>query len=150
MSEWPSAEDLKARFLNDIFDEQVFNLTPNQCADYALACGEKDPCFTDTSHPDFQAPPTFPFSFRTSQHLPSEFPKLPGIGMHAGMAIHPIKPIRPGVNLTARTHLHDIYEKTGRSGRMTFMVSRTEIFDPEGELLSRADSRSVVRERPSS
>tara|TARA_A100001037_G_scaffold304797_2_gene342809 strand:+ start:832 stop:1284 length:453 start_codon:yes stop_codon:yes gene_type:complete len=148
MSEWPSAKELKERFLNDIFDQQVFNLTSEQCVEYALACGELEPRYTDETHPDFQAPPTFPSSFRTSQHLPSEFPKLPGLGMHAGMAIHPRKPIRPGVDLTAKTYLYDIYEKTGRSGRMTFMVSRTEIFDPDGELLATADSRSVVRERP--
>jgi hypothetical protein len=70
--------------------------------------------------------------------------------MDAGRAVHSIKPIKPGVELTAKTHLHEIYEKTGRSGRMLFLVSRMEIFDPAGELLATADSRQVIRERPES
>ena len=41
-------------------------------------------------------------------------------------------------------------DKTGRSGRMLFLVSRMEIFDPHGELLATADSRQVIRERPES
>ena len=68
--------------------------------------------------------------------------------MDAGKAVHVYKPIRPGVALTAKTHLHDVYEKTGRSGRMLFLVSRMEVFDPDGELLATADARQVVRERP--
>jgi hypothetical protein len=150
MSQRPDITDLRERFLNHVFDEQSFNLSAEQCANFALACGELAPCFTDPEHPDFQAPPTFHSSFRTHQHRPADFPQLPGLGMDAGRAVHSIKPIRPGVELTAKTHLHEIYEKTGRSGRMLFLVSRMEIFDPAGELLATADSRQVIRERPES
>jgi hypothetical protein len=52
------------------------------------------------------------------------------------------------VKLTARTHLHDLYAKTGRSGRMTFMVTRMEIYDPAGTQLATADTRIVIREKP--
>lgn len=68
--------------------------------------------------------------------------------MDAGKAVAPRAPIRPGVRLTARTHLHDIYTKTGRSGRMTFMVTRMEIYDPDDKLLADADTRIVIREKP--
>ena len=47
-----------------------------------------------------------------------------------------------------RTHLHDVYAKTGRSGRMTFLVTRMELYDPDGEQLATADTRIVIRERP--
>ena len=53
-----------------------------------------------------------------------------------------------GQPLTGRTHLHDIYDKTGRSGRMIFMVSRMEIYDAGGKHLATNDSRMVIRERP--
>lgn len=70
--------------------------------------------------------------------------------MDAGKSVAPRKPIRPGVKLTARTHLHDVYAKTGRSGRMTFMVTRMEIFDPDEVQLASVGTRIVIRERPES
>ncbi len=148
MSEALDIEALRERFLNVVFDEQFFELTPQQIVDYAVSCGEQAPRYTDPSDPDFQAPPTFPTSFRPTRRLPEGFPRLPGLGMDAGKAVAPKAPIRPGVRLTARTHLHDVYAKTGRSGRMTFMVTRMEIYDPDETLLADADTRIVIREKP--
>jgi len=150
MSERLDIDAVRSRFLNEVFDEQQFELTAEQIADYACACGELAPRYTKPDHPDFQAPPTFPSSFRPTRRLPEDFPKLPGLGMDAGKAVAPRLPIRPGVRLTARTHLHDVYAKTGRSGRMTFMVTRMEIFDPDEVLLASADTRIVIREKPES
>ncbi len=148
MSDVLNVEELRERFLGKVFDEQVFRLTPEQIVDYASACGERAPRFTDPADPDFQAPPTFPSSFQPTRRLPEDFPSLPGLGMDAGKAVAPRLPVRPGVDLTARTHLHDIYAKTGRSGRMTFMVTRMDIYDPEERHLASADTRIVIRERP--
>ena len=141
-------EALRAAFLNEDFDERRFELTPQQIVDYATSCGETAGRYTDPSHPDFQAPPTFASSFQPGRRLPDGFPQLPGLGMDAGKAVSPKAPIRPGVPLVGRTHLHDLYVKTGRSGRMTFMVTRMEVYDPAGELLATADTRIVIRERP--
>lgn len=141
-------DDVREQFLNRVFDEQRFRLTSAQIADYAAACGEQAPRYTDPDHPDFQAPPTLPSSFRPSRRLPEGFPQLPGLGMDAGKAVAPRRPIRPGVELAARTHLHDVYTKTGRSGRMTFMVTRMEIYDPADVLLATSDTRIVIREKP--
>ena len=69
--------------------------------------------------------------------------------MDAGKAVTAIKPIRPGVPLVGRQHLHDAYTKTGRSGRMVFMVIRLELFDPDDVQLDDADTSIVIRERPS-
>jgi hypothetical protein len=148
MTELLDIDDLRARFLMKDFDEQSFEVSAAEIADYAIACGELAPRYTDPAHPDFQAPPTFPTSFRPGRRLPEGFPTVPGLGMDAGKAVAPKGPIRPGVKLTARTHLHDIYAKTGRSGRMTFMVTRMEIYDPDGVQLATADTRIVIRERP--
>jgi hypothetical protein len=141
-------EPLREQFLNKVFDEQTFVLTPSQIVDYAVACGERSPRYIDPDHPDFQAPPTFPSSFHAGRRLPEGFPSFPGLGMDAGKAVSPIAPLRAEVKLTGRTHLHDLYVKSGRSGRMTFMVTRMEIFDPEEVLLATADTRIVIRERP--
>ncbi|MEZ5557538.1 MAG: MaoC family dehydratase N-terminal domain-containing protein [Pseudomonadales bacterium] len=141
-------EALRAQYLNVDFDEQHFELGAEQIVDFARACGETAPRYTDPSHPDFQAPPTFPTSFHAGRRLPEGFPTLPGLGMDAGKAVAPKAPIRPGVKLTGRTHLHDLYVKTGRSGKMTFMVTRMEIYDPDEVQLATADTRIVIRERP--
>ena len=58
-----------------------------------------------------------------------------------------LRPVRPGGKITGKTHLHDIYTKTGRSGRMIFIVTRIEFYDEEGNHLANADSRTVMREK---
>ena len=68
--------------------------------------------------------------------------------MDGGKAVECLLPVRPGIQLTGKTHLHDIYAKSGRSGRMIFLVSRMELFDQEGTHLATTDSRQVIRERP--
>jgi N-terminal half of MaoC dehydratase len=141
-------DDLRARFLNREFDEKTYSVTAESIIDYARACGELAPRYTDPTHPNFQAPPTFPSSFNAGRQLPEGFPKLPGLGMDAGKAVSPKQPIRPGVQLTGRSHLHDIYTKSGRSGRMVFLVIRMEVYDPAGTQLATADTSMVIRERP--
>jgi hypothetical protein len=141
-------EDLKARFLNVDFDEQTFSVNAASLAEYASACGELAPRFTDPTHADFQALPTFPSSFNARRDLPEGFPKLPGLGMDAGKAVTPRLPIRAGTKLVGKTHIHDIYTKSGRSGRMVFIVLRMELYDEAGAHMSSADTSMVIRERP--
>lgn len=140
-------EALREEYLNRDFDEKEFEVDPASFVDYAKACGEMASRFIDPNDPDFQALPTFPSSLMGGRSRPKGFPTFNGIGMDAGKAVEPIKPVRPGVKLTGRTHLHDIYTKTGRSGRMIFLVSRMEVYDPDGEHLANADTRIVIREK---
>lgn len=148
MSEPLDIEALRAEFLNRVFDEQHFELRPEDIAQYSASCGELAPRHTNPAHPDFQAPPTMAASLQPYNYLPEGFPKVAGLGMDAGRAVTVFKPIRPGVRLTGRTHMHDIYAKTGRSGRMVFFVKRMKVTDPEGEPLAHADTSTVIRERP--
>ncbi|MFV2090987.1 MAG: MaoC family dehydratase N-terminal domain-containing protein [Pseudomonadales bacterium] len=138
---------LREEFLNIEFEERSFELEADKIAEYAKACGELAPRYTDPSDPDFQAPPTFASSLQRGRGLPDNFPKLPGLGMDAGKAMESMKPIRPG-RLSGKTHLHDVYAKTGRSGRMIFMVTRMALFDDEGTHLANADTSIVIREKP--
>ena len=148
MSEPLDIDALKAEFLNHVFDEKTFTLKAEDLATYAATCGELSPKYTDASHPDFQAPPTIATSLQPGQRMPEGFPKIAGLGMDAGKAVCAMRPIRPGVPLTGKSHMHDIYTKTGRSGRMVFFVIRMELFDPEGEQLAWADTSVVIREKP--
>jgi len=136
--------DLRDKFLNDDFDEQTFEIDPANTIEYARLCGETASRFLDPEDKDFQASPTYVASLTGSRSLPKGFPRL-GLGMDAGKGVTCFKPIRPGSIITGRTHLHDIYTKTGRSGRMVFTVSRIEFYDKAGEHLANSDSRIVMK-----
>lgn len=141
-------DDLKRDWLNLDFDEREFDAKAEDMSEFALAVGETAPRFTDPTDPDFQAPPTFAARFHGRRLIPDGFPEI-GLPLDAGKAVMPKRVIRPGTHLVGRSHLHDIYEKTGRSGRMVFLVSRMELYDGE-ELVALVDSRLVMRERPGS
>ncbi len=139
-------EELREKFLDQAIDEKTFYVDPAVTIEYARLCGETAGRFLDKDHPDFQAPPTYLASLSGRRSLPIDFPRF-GIGMDAGKGVECLNPVRPGSTLTGRTHLHDIYTKTGRSGRMVFVVSRLEFFDEGGLHLANSDSRSVIREK---
>lgn len=144
-------EDIQAlrdEFLNLEFDEVTFEIDGERCAEYAKSCGETAPRFTDPGHPDFQAPPTFVSTLVGRRNIPENFPSLGGMGMDAGKLVEWFAPIRAGSTITGRSHLHDIYTKTGRSGRMVFLVTRVELYDEGGTHLANADTRAVIREKP--
>ena len=141
-------EELKAQFLDLEFDSKDFAIDPDAAVTVARVSGETLAQYIDPEHPDFQATPAVIGSLASGRHLPIRFPKLDGISMDGGKAVNCFKPVRPGQPITGRTHLHDIYDKTGRSGRMVFIVSRMKIFDADGEHLATSDSRMVIRERP--
>ena len=140
-------EELKQRFLNLDFDERRFEVKQDAMLEFAAACGETAPRYADPAHPDFQAPPTFCARFHGRRMLPGDFPDV-GIPLDAGKCVMPQRPLRAGAKLVGRSHLHDIYEKTGRTGRMVFLVSRMELYDESEALVSIVDSRLVIRERP--
>lgn len=139
-------KEARENFLNREFDEKVFEIDPTETAEYARMCGETASRFLDPSDPDFQAPPTFVASLSGRRMFPENFPRF-GIGMDAGKGVECLAPIRPPVKLVGRSHIHDIYTKTGRSGRMVFTVSRIEFYTEDGLHVANADSRSVMRER---
>lgn len=143
-------ESLRDQFLNSVFDEYELVLEAQQLADYAKSCGETAQKYIDTSSPDFQAPPTFGSSLQPKVRYPKGFPTFKGLGMDAGKAVSPSKPMRAGEPITVKTHMHDIYTKTGRSGRMVFFVNRMEFSNANGDLLGAADTSIVIREKPQS
>jgi hypothetical protein len=143
-------EALKARFLNLEFDSKDFVIGEANALTVARMSGETRPEFTDPAHPDFQATPAIIASLASGRRLPIDFPALGGIPMDGGKAVTCLEPVRVGRPLNGRTHLHDIYAKSGRSGRMIFLVSRMEIRDAAGAHVATSDSRMVIREREES
>ncbi len=141
-------EELKQRFLNLEFDTKDFQLDPAKAVTVARAAGLQHPHYVDEKHPALQASPPLLASLASGRHLPIDFPKLGGLPIDGGKAVTAIAPVPVGPPLTGRTHLHEIYDKTGRSGRMIFLVARMEIFNADNEHLATTDSRMVIREKP--
>jgi len=143
-------EELKSKFLNEDFDSKEFRLDPARIVTVAKASGETRPEFTDPDHPEFQAPPAYLCSLASGRHLPIDFPSLGGIPMDGGKAVTIHRPVHAGQTVIGRTHLHDIYDKKGRSGRMILVVARMELYDTDNNHLASADSRMVIREKEAS
>ena len=137
---------LREKYLHKDFDEKKFTIDSKVTSEYARLCGETDPKFLDSNHPEFQAPPTFIACLSGGRSLPEGFPRF-GLGMDAGKGGECLIPIKPDQTITGKTHLHDIYTKTGRSGRRVFVVARIEFYDSERRHLANSDSRMVMRER---
>ncbi|MGE0386273.1 MAG: MaoC family dehydratase N-terminal domain-containing protein [Gammaproteobacteria bacterium] len=139
----------REQYLNKPFDESTFQIDPEVTIGFARFCGETAPRFLDRNHPDFQAPPTFVASLSGRRALPKGYPMF-GIPMDAGKGIECLAPLRPPVRLVGRAHIHDIFAKSGRSGRMVFTVARLEFYTEDGTHVANADSRTVMRERSAS
>ena len=139
-------EEARQQFLNHDFEEKEFGVEAERLAKYARACGETMTKYTDPSDADFQATPTWSSCLSPNRLLPDGFPMFDGFTLDGGKDVQPIAPIRPGMTLTGRSHVHDIYTKTGRSGRMIFIVSRMELTDQSGDRVAISDTRVVIRE----
>jgi len=142
-------DELKKQFAGREFDSKDFKVAPEDAITWARACGETEARYLDASHPDFQAPPTFSAMFVGSRTLPEDYPKDAFANMFdAGKCVTSHAPIRPGERVVGKSQIADFYEKTGRSGTMTFIVHRMEFSNSEGVLLSVVDWRLVQRGQP--
>jgi acyl dehydratase len=91
------------------------------------------------------APATYVVSLRTRHFLPPNMPNLGRAGFDAGKDIDFGVPIRVGDTLTSSSTVHDIYEKTGRSGSMRFIVLRTVVTNQRSELVAVIDQKMMFR-----
>ncbi len=129
------------------FDHTEFPpITAAQIRAYADAYGERNPQWTAVPDTELVAPPTFALSLRGKHFMPKHLPKNLGRnGFDAGKDIEIGAAVRPGDVLTARSTVHDVYEKTGRSGTMTFVVFRTTVSNQRGELVAVVDQKMMFR-----
>jgi hypothetical protein len=124
------------------FDRTVFGpISREEIVEYSEACGE--PCAEDQD--GLTAPSTFVVSLRGRRFMPHEVTKLGRAGLDAGKDIEFGVPVRVGDVLTSVSAIHDIYEKTGRSGRMGFLVLRTVITNQDDEAVAVVDQRMMFR-----
>jgi N-terminal half of MaoC dehydratase len=140
-----SLSELRERWVGHEFDTAQFVVSREAALEWARACGEQDPRFLDPAHPDFQAAPTFPSHFVGRKVFPEDFPRFGLNAFDAGKCVLVHAPIRPGDTLTAHSSIADIYEKTGRSGSMLFVVHRMAFENQRREAVSVVDWKLVYR-----
>jgi acyl dehydratase len=126
------------------FESAEFTIDRERVIAWAEACGETDPRFTDPADPDFQAHPNFTACLSTGRMMPENFPRIgSGFGIDGGKTVVIHGPVHPGDTLTGRASIHDVYDKTGRSGTMVFVIHRMDFTNQNGELVSTVDSKMI-------
>jgi len=98
---------------------------------------------------DIIAPPTFAVTFRDERADTGALLKDLGTDisriLHGEQEFEHYKPIRPGDTLLCRGRISDLYEKSGKSGPMAFVVRETTITDADNEVVARVRGITVVR-----
>lgn len=139
-----SLDDVREAWVGVELDRADYPVDVRKMLDWAEACGETDPRFVDPDNPDFQAHPTFTACLTHGPALPSGFPSLGnGRGIDGGKSVEIHRPVRAGDVLSGRSQVADVYEKTGRSGSMIFIVHRTEFFNQQDEPVATVDWRMI-------
>ena len=138
--------------LGQVFDETDFPpITKDEILKFAEALGETNPLYTDEEaaaqgpYGGLVAPPTFVTRLRPQKMTPEHMPRFGKVGFDGGRDLESFTPVRPGDALKMVSTIHDIYEKTGRSGSMYFIVLRNKITNQNGEKVALVDHRIVQR-----
>jgi acyl dehydratase len=138
--------------IGQVFDETSFPpVTKEEILEFATALGEKNPLYTDEAkaakgpYGGLVAPPTLVTKLRAKKFTPEHLPKFGKVGFDGGRDLEIHAPIRPGDVLTMVSTIHDIYEKTGRTGSMYFIVIRNEVTNQKGEKVAVIDHRIMQR-----
>ena len=123
--------------------------------DFARAIGDLNPFYLDdrvgaaSEFGDVIAPPTFPITFKDEGSDTSAFLKELGTDisriLHGEQEFEIFRPLQPGQTYLCRSKVLDIYEKSGRSGPMAFVVRETSIADGSNEIVATMRHITIVR-----
>jgi len=139
--------DLDPAIIGQELDRTVEGpVTAEELVAFARALGETRPEYTEPG-PDLVAHPTYCVRFRGGRFYPESLLKLIDVrsGFDAGKDIRLGEPIRPGDTIEVRSTLHEVYEKTGRTGSMYFVVIRFTLVNQRGDTVAVVDNRFMHR-----
>jgi acyl dehydratase len=120
------------------FDRYTFEVTREEIVEFARSIGETNPLYTDeeyartTPYGGLIAPPTFSVVFRSRAMMPDLKLSYGKRGFDGGKECHFFAPVRPGDTITGIDRIAEVYEKTGRSGNMIFIVRESELTNQSG------------------
>ena len=118
-------------------------------ATFAATIGDTNPLYADGDAGSVDggrlAPPGFAGIFRLEDHVFDHLPKFGRRRLAGGIDIEFAHPIRAGDTISTITEVREIYEKTGRTGPMVFIVLRSALKNQRGEVAAYLDHRFVIR-----
>jgi len=136
------------------FPPFVVTVERGQMKAFARAIGDLNPNYLDdavgqaSEWGDVIAPPTFMTTFRADgetgallRELGTDISRV----LHGEQEFELTRPIQPGQTYVCRARIVDIYEKTGRSGPMAFVVRETAITDRANDVVGTVRHITVVR-----
>jgi acyl dehydratase len=133
----------------------VVTVERGKVKEFARAIGDLNPFYVDDAvggaspWRDVIAPPTFPITFRNEAGDSGALLRDLGVDisrvLHGEQEFEIHRQIVPGETFVCRTRIVDIYEKTGRSGPMAFVVRETAVTDRTNEIVATMRHVTVVR-----
>jgi hydroxyacyl-ACP dehydratase HTD2-like protein with hotdog domain len=139
--------DIDPATLGEAFDRAEHEpVTVEELVSFARSLGEAHPRYVEPG-PDLVAHPTFCVRFKGHKFFPDTLPEKLRFRMSfdAGKDIELGVPIRPGDVVSVVSTLHEVYEKTGRTGSMVFVVVRFTMTNQRGETVAVVDNRMMYR-----
>ena len=121
------------------FDRYSYEVTQADIAEFAASVGEEDLLYRDaayagsTPHGGIVAPATFCIVIRSNAPLPDLQLSYGERVFDGGKECIFHAPIRPGDTITGVDRIAEVYEKTGRSGNMIFVVRESELTNQNHE-----------------
>jgi acyl dehydratase len=123
--------------------------------EFARAIGDPNPLYLDdrvaaaSEWGDLIAPPTFAITFHDEsadtnallRELGTDISRV----LHGEQEFEIHRPLQPGRTYLCRAKVVDIYEKTGKSGPMAFVVRETTITDSANEVVATMRGVAVIR-----
>jgi len=129
-----------------------FTVTLEAVDSYCEALGETNPLYLDeefarsTPYGGRIAPPLIFTTVNFREVLPDPKVEFGNARFLGGERVEVLEPMRSGDTITAYAQVAQVYEKTGRSGRMVFVVRRTRYVNQHGHDVVLVDSSMVHRE----
>jgi hypothetical protein len=106
---------------------------------FAEAIGDPNPRWRE------QAPPTFMVALApTSYHLPEAEDYGKG-WLNGGNRFDYLEPVHAGDTVVATSKVVDVYEKTGGSGSLLFIIFETEYVNQHGRAVARLRGTAIRR-----
>ena len=118
---------------------------------FAEAIGDADPIYYDEAaaraagFPTIVAPPTFLCTFR-SQALPDLKIQFGRVRLNGGNEYDYYQPIYAGDTITVTARYADVNERTGRTGKMVFVITELTFTNQRGDVVAKGRNTGIMRE----
>lgn len=124
------------------YPEKKYEIEKGKIREFARAIGDKNPiyydeaAFRDAGFSGLPAPPTFAITmaigfglFDILAELKVDMAKL----LHGSQGYEYFQPVQSGDTVTGKTIITDVFEKSGKSGTMDFVVLETTFINQNGQ-----------------